>query len=377
MGASKRPIPVSGSHTTPKTQLLPYTYFTGEPMKKQKKASVSSEQAVDMLVHNNWTASSDHLTIITPLTLFYKIRDEKTGKLLHAAVYPGAMSCDYQPNNAALHQHDHFELMYVLDGELTNKIERISYTYKKGDACLLNRNTRHTDIPGQRCSVVFINFHAQYILELMEKDVLFELSPQITPPGGAIHDFLRSNLQGEERFARNYLEFSSTLHSLAAPSVSPAETIIDQLQQEMVSARPGYSYLLRGLLLRLFYTLEDKTSFHCNFMRLDSSNEDFLFARISNCLEESHGNISRPELSRALHYNAEYLNQIVKRRTGASLLKLAGQYRLDHARQLLTKTDKSVTAIVEELGFSGTSHFYNLFRRETGMSPLEYRGKNS
>ena len=39
---------------------------------------------------------------------------------------------DYQPNNAALHQHDHFELMYVLDGELTNKIERISYTYKKG-----------------------------------------------------------------------------------------------------------------------------------------------------------------------------------------------------------------------------------------------------
>ena len=167
MGASKRPIPVSGSHTTPKTQLLPYTHFTGEPMKKQKKASVTSEQAVDMLVHNNWTASSDHLTIITPLTLFYKIRDEKTGKLLHAAVYPGAMSCDYQPNNAALHQHDHFELMYVLDGELTNKIERISYTYKKGDACLLNRNTRHTDIPGQRCSVVFINFHAQYILELM------------------------------------------------------------------------------------------------------------------------------------------------------------------------------------------------------------------
>ena len=112
-------------------------------------------------------------------------------------------------------------------------------------------------------------------------------------------------------------------------------------------------------------------------MRLDSSNEDFLFARISNCLEESHGNISRPELSRALHYNAEYLNQIVKRRTGASLLKLAGQYRLDHARQLLTKTDKSVIAIVEELGFTGTSHFYNLFRRETGMSPLEYREKNS
>ena len=89
-----------------------------EPKTKNSVRKVAlSQQAVDMLVHNNWTASSDHLTIITPLTLFYKIRDEKTGKLLNAAVYPGAMSCDYQPNNAALHQHDHFELMYVLDGD--------------------------------------------------------------------------------------------------------------------------------------------------------------------------------------------------------------------------------------------------------------------
>lgn len=61
-------------------------------------------------------------------------------------------------------------------------------------------------------------------------------------------------------------------------------------------------------------------------MQLDSSNEDFLFARISNYMEETHGRISRSQLSRALHYNAEYLNQIVKRRTGQSLLKLAGSY---------------------------------------------------
>lgn len=346
-------------------------------MKKTKKPSASSEQAVNMLVRNNWTAPSDHLTVITPLTMFYKIREESTDRLLHAAVYPGAITCDYLPDSAAMHQHEHFELMYVLEGELTNKIERISYTYKKGDACLLNRNTRHTDIPGPHCSVVFINFHAEYIMDLMEKDVLFELSPRITPQGGAIHDFLRSNLLGEERFARNYLEFSSTLDSLAGAAPESAETIIDLLQQEMVSARPGSSYLVRGLLLRLFHTLEDKSRFHCNFMKLDSSNEEFLFARISNCLEETHGNISRPELSRALHYNAEYLNQIVKRRTGLSLLKLAGQYRLEHARQLLANTDKSVSSIVEELGFSGTSHFYEFFRRENGMSPQEYRDKNS
>lgn len=329
-----------------------------------------------MLVRNNWTASSDRMTIITPLTMFYKIRDKKTGKLLHAAFYPGSMSSAYMPDNAVSHQHDHFELMYVLEGELTNKIERISYTYKKGDACLLNRNTRHTDIPGPHCSVVFINFHAEYIMDLAEKDVLFDVSPRLTPPGGLIHEFLRSNLQGEELFARNYLEFSPTLYSLSSSSDNPAETLIDQMQQLLLDNKPGGSYFLRGLLLRLIYTLEDKNKFHCNFMRLDSSNEDFLFARITNFLEETHGHISRSRLSEALHYNAEYLNQIVKRRTGSSLLRLAGSYRLDQAKQLLTGTDKSVTAIAEELGYSGTSHFYESFRKETGMSPLKYRERN-
>lgn len=147
-------------------------------MKNQKKPSPPEQ----MLVRNNWTDSSERMTIITPLTMFYKIRDEKNDKLLHAAFYPGSMSSAYMPNNAVSHQHDHFELMYVLEGELTNKIERISYTYKKGDACLLNRNTRHMDIPGPRCSVVFINFHAEYILDLMDRDVLFDLSPRLTSP---------------------------------------------------------------------------------------------------------------------------------------------------------------------------------------------------
>ena len=73
-------------------------------MKNQKKPSPPEQ----MLVRNNWTDSSERMTIITPLTMFYKIRDEKNDKLLHAAFYPGSMSSAYMPNNAVSHQHDHF-----------------------------------------------------------------------------------------------------------------------------------------------------------------------------------------------------------------------------------------------------------------------------
>jgi AraC-like DNA-binding protein len=47
--------------------------------------------------------------------------------------------------------------------------------------------------------------------------------------------------------------------------------------------------------------------------------------------------------------------------------------RLDAARKLLRETDKSVIAVALEVGYSNPSYFAQLFRRETGLSPSEYR----
>lgn len=48
-------------------------------------------------------------------------------------------------------------------------------------------------------------------------------------------------------------------------------------------------------------------------------------------------------------------------------------YRLRKGAQLLADTDHSITEISEEAGFSGASYFAEMFKRQYGMSPSEYR----
>jgi AraC family transcriptional regulator len=43
------------------------------------------------------------------------------------------------------------------------------------------------------------------------------------------------------------------------------------------------------------------------------------------------------------------------------------------ARRLLRETKKSVVDIALEVGYANSSHFAQLFRRETGLSPSDYR----
>jgi AraC family transcriptional regulator len=46
---------------------------------------------------------------------------------------------------------------------------------------------------------------------------------------------------------------------------------------------------------------------------------------------------------------------------------------MDAARRLLRETKKSVITIANEVGYSNPSHFAQLFRKETGLAPTDYR----
>jgi AraC family transcriptional regulator len=44
------------------------------------------------------------------------------------------------------------------------------------------------------------------------------------------------------------------------------------------------------------------------------------------------------------------------------------------ARRLLRETDASIIRIALDLGYSSPSHFAQVFRRQVGVSPRDYRG---
>ncbi len=58
---------------------------------------------------------------------------------------------------------------------------------------------------------------------------------------------------------------------------------------------------------------------------------------------------------------------------GLPPLKYLNKRRMEAAKNLLQTSDKLIHEIANEVGFENTNHFINLFKKETGLTPLVYR----
>ena len=61
----------------------------------------------------------------------------------------------------------------------------------------------------------------------------------------------------------------------------------------------------------------------------------------------------------------------VKALTGQSPVELLRRARLQRGRQLLQSTDKTVSEVAYEVGFSAPSYFTKCFKDEYGISPSD------
>lgn len=68
-----------------------------------------------------------------------------------------------------------------------------------------------------------------------------------------------------------------------------------------------------------------------------------------------------------------YLTEVVKTVTGRTPGQLIREERVLEARRLLGGTDMSVGQVSRSLGFADPAYFCRFFRRETGVSPGDYR----
>ena len=68
-----------------------------------------------------------------------------------------------------------------------------------------------------------------------------------------------------------------------------------------------------------------------------------------------------------------HFHRLFKRAVAVSPARYHINLRMNLARRLLRETKKSVVAVALDVGYANPSHFAKLFRRETGLSPSDYR----
>ena len=68
-----------------------------------------------------------------------------------------------------------------------------------------------------------------------------------------------------------------------------------------------------------------------------------------------------------------YFNRLFKSALGVSPSRYHMTLRMDEAKRLLRETKMTIVSVGLEVGYANPSHFAQLFRRETGLSPSDYR----
>ncbi len=91
--------------------------------------------------------------------------------------------------------------------------------------------------------------------------------------------------------------------------------------------------------------------------------------------ENIHDEISNTELGAIFGYHPFYISKVLKDKRGITLHQYVISYRIKYARSLLRYTEKAISDIADETGFTDASYFTKMFKAQFGMTPKEYRNQ--
>jgi len=83
------------------------------------------------------------------------------------------------------------------------------------------------------------------------------------------------------------------------------------------------------------------------------------------------------DLASLFGYSRAYFSTLFLKRTGENPYRYLTKIRMEHAKNFLIETEHTIEEIAYSVGFSCVGRFSELFKKYTGISPLQYRMKHS
>lgn len=83
--------------------------------------------------------------------------------------------------------------------------------------------------------------------------------------------------------------------------------------------------------------------------------------------------LHRSEIADAIFINSDYLARLFKKELGVSMKDYIISEKMRVAQSLLRGTNLPVSLVASKVGYSNFSYFSQVFKKETGMTPGEYR----
>lgn len=252
------------------------------------------------------------------------------------------------------HSHTYYELIYIFKGCGNHHINQIVIPYKTGDLYLVSPDDEHFFSIKKSTKFCFIKFNDSYF------ESNKHLAPDTITTASPI-DIMRNSLLKEEK-----LIFDDPCRSILKKTV---ENIIDYNRFNKVSDSP----IVFFQILALFGIIRESSA---KFLKVSVGNSTH---QKDDLISYIHKNIYYPELIRinsiADHFNISgtYFGAYFKRNFDVSYLQYITAYKLKLLQRRIQSSKATMKQIAYEFGFTDESHFTNYFKKQTKMSPMDFK----
>lgn len=165
-----------------------------------------------------------------------------------------------------------------------------------------------------------------------------------------------------------------TVHSATEEKLlNDSLRLLQEMEKQVISSNEQITKTMFDVYLQLFireYYQASVSQFKIN-SRAESLTRQFRHLLISNFRIMK----SPAEYATILNITPAYLNEVVKDITGNPVSYWIHQEIILEAKRTLFYTDSTVKEVAHLLGFSDPAYFNRLFKKLTGISPLQFRQK--
>lgn len=104
------------------------------------------------------------------------------------------------------------------------------------------------------------------------------------------------------------------------------------------------------------------------------ADSDDIIARVEAYIQAHfRENINREDVAAIAYITPNYLSKQFRNKKGMNLREYINQIRIEEAKRLLLTTNLSVSEVAGLSGYENISYFSTVFRKHTGMSPIDWR----
>ncbi|KRE70926.1 AraC family transcriptional regulator [Paenibacillus sp. Soil750] len=279
--------------------------------------------------------------------------DDYTNHFL--AAYP--VHCEFRTiplgqEQQLLHSHNGYEIYLVLQGTGTYIVGDRLYPLHAGSLTIIHPNVIHRPFHGH-CKEF-----PRYVLSIDESYL------------DQLHTICKlSDLSIPRLLAERHPD--SSHYFLSTQQLDRVQTIFTELTNCLTVRDRSYELAVLKHIADLFlfsFGLQNE-----NTTTLTTGDQYLVGDVLSYLIAHYQEPLHIEDLVTRFPVSRSQLFTLFKETTGTTIKQFLIEYRLNKAKRLLMETDIAISEVSAAVGFGDMSHFFHVFKKETSLTPKQYR----